>query len=651
MIINYDADKKLQSINRAKNLAQHRPKNIARKEKSFINYTQKLHPHFPNNYLILTIILILSSSIRAFLVSESFQYCQGLSSSRILDINGICNVKPASMKPFLYPQKNAQLAILSLKHNKINGMGVECKMEKINIILTTNWINYPYRSQLTELIHLTKEDCQYMVATQRCDGRKMICDNTVCTINYMPDETNRHKYRDEVKLHGIRCSFQPKLIIAEDISDTLFGQGKSACKVTDFGCILQDSTIVWDKKIIHFCPYEVVTKGKFDINSDNTVFSDSSRMLLKVTGFIKECSMKLYTTTEGLFIIGENYTSMESLKLGNNKEIQTINEIILTDQDYAVHQLLELHKQWIVRSCIQLKNILRLLTYHTHEYFVITDADDKDAIIYSNGKNLYLPICEPIHIVDVISPTKFCYTALPVTFFWRNITKQAFLNHKLILTDSSSFINCNTSIDAIVLPKTKRILYRTQNKISLEKQSIENFQTINFIQPNLTRINFGHNQIIKDGIDIVSQFQKLLTVVDTGINLTIIENDDSVKQGSTISLETLITWIPWIEKLPFIIGSIITLICIIMILVCINKCIRCKCCQKLCKFTCKRIGATCKCTKKQIIFNNQLKKLDVQENLLTTIRAIPITPTTIDEETIPFEHNAQRRLHQIESEV
>ena len=364
LIINYDADKKLQSINRAKNLAQHRPKNIARKEKSFINYTQKLHPHFPNNYLILTIILILSSSIRAFLVSESFQYCQGLSSSRILDINGICNVKPASMKPFLYPQKNAQLAILSLKHNKINGMGVECKMEKINIILTTNWINYPYRSQLTELIHLTKEDCQYMVATQRCDGRKMICDNTVCTINYMPDETNRHKYRDEVKLHGIRCSFQPKLIIAEDISDTLFGQGKSACKVTDFGCILQDSTIVWDKKIIHFCPYEVVTKGKFDINSDNTVFSDSSRMLLKVTGFIKECSMKLYTTTEGLFIIGENYTSMESLKLGNNKEIQTINEIILTDQDYAVHQLLELHKQWIVRSCIQLKNILSLHTIH-----------------------------------------------------------------------------------------------------------------------------------------------------------------------------------------------------------------------------------------------------------------------------------------------
>ena len=625
LIKNYDLDKKQtlksQSESRSLKLSKLRPKEPKIKKINSINYIGINTSQSSHIYLILCIILLAIGFVKPFLLADSFQYCQGLSNSRILDINGICQMKPTISKTIINPQKNAKLTIMSLMHHKIHGMGVECKMERINIKLTTNWINYPYRNELTEIIHLTKEDCQYMVATERCDGRKMICDNTICTINYMPDETNQHRYREEIKLHGIRCSFQPKLIIAEALTDSLFGHGQNACKVTDFGCILQDTTIVWDRKIIHLCPYEIVKKGIFTISTDNTVFNDELHMLLKVTGFIRECSMKLYTTTEGLFIIGDNNTNLETLQLDPNKEIQTINEMILTDQDYAVHQLLELHKQWIVRSCIQLKNILRLLTYHTHEYFIITDADDKDAIIYSNGKNLYLPICEQINVVDVLSPTKFCYTALPVTFFWHNITKQAFLNHKLILTDSSSLINCNTSIDAVVLPKTRRILYRTQNKVRLEKQTIENFQTINFIQPNLTRINFGHNQIIKDGIDIVSQFQKLLTVVDTGINLTIIENDDSVKHGSGISLEALITWIPWIERLPFIIGSVLSFIAIIILTICICKCKKYQFCINICSKCWENIKITFRC--KKGIQNN-----DLPENNTELIDNLELRPLT-----------------------
>ena len=64
--------------------------------------------------------------------------------------------------------------------------------------------------------------------------------------------------------------------------------------------------------------------------------------------------------------------------------------------------------------------------------------------------------------------------------------------------------------DAIILSNTKRVLLRNQNKVTLEQQSMDNFQTINFIQLNLTRINYGHNQIIKDGVDIVYQLDPLV---------------------------------------------------------------------------------------------------------------------------------------------
>ena len=92
----------------------------------------------------------------------------------------------------------------------------------------------------------------------------------------------------------------------------------------------------------------------------------------------------------------------------------------------VIVRLLELNKQWIIRSCYQLKNMLRLITFQKHEYFILTDGDNKDAIIYSNGFNSYLPICENVRILDVVDPTTFCYASLTIKFNFRNKSKQAF---------------------------------------------------------------------------------------------------------------------------------------------------------------------------------------------------------------------------------
>ena len=239
-------------------------------------------------------------------------------------------------------------------------------------------------------------------------------------------------------------------------------------------------------------------------------------------------SQNMYSTTEGLYIIdnpNNNSNLLEKLNFNTGKlsELTTINDIILTDTDFKIRQLLVIDKIFNQIICKLQQSIIRSFKSHIDTYHII-QLKNKPMIIYSTGQNVYIPTCIPIQKITLIEQTENCYNDLPIKFDFINHTKYGYLTSNLIIKDTSYLKLCNLINDYIILPLSKRIIERINYKINILSQSNQNILQLSISSIDIKTINFRHNPQIAKGIDIQSIYKNIININDSGTILKIIED-------------------------------------------------------------------------------------------------------------------------------
>jgi hypothetical protein len=535
-----------------------------------INFPVNTHIINVNTVVKLFTFFILMINTSATILSDNFMYCQINTNKKLLDINNICKIDTIQQKELISPSNSTELLILAKLHNIVNGIGFECKKSVTSRFLKENIFTYKSLiKQTTSIIPLTEEDCQYMLLTKRCENKPMICQDLSCHLTIISEQD--YVYATTVEAKDYSCQLIPRLITAETKETILFGHTADKCTATKLFCKLAESIIIWSNEIIHECPFEVVRNCAFLIEPNNIVINETLQILLKVNNKTNLCNTEMLTTTEGLFIVIKDKTSEQ---LTNNltynhrtlTELTTINDLLLSDSDFKTRELLIIDKLINQNLCSLQQTIIVALSSHFDKYHIIKYKNEQ-IILYSNGiyNNIYIPDCVPVFEIKLIETSENCYADIPIQYKILNRTKIGFITHSLIIKDTSKITLCNHTNDFTILPKSLRIIERKNGKINILQQSKENLHKISFLSMSTNAINYQHNIQITEGIDIISQFQQIIIINDTGSIFKIIEDGPTTLLKSTIINHPDFQSFLAIAMLKHLFWSLLTIVIVVLI--------------------------------------------------------------------------------------
>ena len=67
-------------------------------------------------------------------------------------------------------------------------------------------------------------------------------------------------------------------------------------------------------------------------------------------------------------------------------------------------------------------------------------------------------------------------------------------------------------IAIVILPDSHRVIIQNGTRVTVVAHNMANNGMLNFLKPNISSLNFQHNHDIIERIDIISQFQSLISV-------------------------------------------------------------------------------------------------------------------------------------------
>ena len=149
--------------------------------------------------------------------------------------------------------------------NKISGFGYQCIKTKTTHAFWTYW--YGGRDFPVNTVHdrLSLSNCEEMIRTRECGPNKFLtCSDEYCKFSetIIPE----YSYFYKIIKESVHCVTIPKMIVAKEENSHIFN---SKCTPLDFKCELDDSIIIWNKNIIHQCPYvRLKEKIKFEVNPE-----------------------------------------------------------------------------------------------------------------------------------------------------------------------------------------------------------------------------------------------------------------------------------------------------------------------------------------------------------------------------------------------
>ena len=348
----------------------------------------------------------------------------------------------------------------------------------------------------------------------------------------------------------------------------------------------------------------------FTIEENNIIFNETLQLLLKIDSKITLCSQQMYTTTEGLYIVEEyqnKSTLIQTLNFNPRKlnELNTINDLIIADSDFKTREILLIDKLINQNMCKIQQTMINSFRSHIDTYHMI-QIQGNQLIIYSTGQNIYIPTCQPIKEIKLIEQTQNCYNDQPIKFTFNNQTRVGYLTSNLIIKDTSYIKLCNLINDLIILPNSNRIIERQNNKIKVISQTNENILKITLTAIDTGKINFKHNPQIAIGIDIISMFQNIVNINDTGTILKIIEDGPT-----TLLHNKLFNNTGYHNKLAYLIFKHLIPYMIVFALVIILKVIFIYC---LFKYICKAIRSCCQ---------NRFQSIDTNKNMAQSQSQLP----------------------------
>ena len=562
----------------------------------------------------IVMILLISSLPLAFSMKlkEKLKYCDGHGNSFFVDINGSCDQN----KDDHYKHDTIETTYLLLNKmtNAVSGTGWQCKMEEIKFSFSETY----FKEEVTTISaamtkDITAEDCRYMVATKKCIQETMSCENGGCYYEDTPKP--EFSYFKTIEKIQTKCIFFPRIITAANVDDLLFSNYHHPCKADSEFCKLHDSVVIWNKDIIHECPFEQIgdplvmqTVGSrknlvTSMLEDKTDMYNGTRktkrkirrtghdtvppLLFKITGSLQACGIDMLTTSEGMFLTTN--INQDKFKISKQKiaDIKTHFDLTLAESDSRFEEMHRYNEKMINIMCYTTMSLLRVFAHIHDKYVAITDSRKNDLILYSSHGSIYQPVCIDIDEIEIIEKTVYCYKDTPIQFIYNNVTVNAFLNSQGIIKPTSQLQSCNVTFQRILLP-SKRVIIRNNTRITLQNKLTISSIFLDVLNIDNAEPNFNHHQNIIQDVNIVQQLEQALKIQEvSGTFLVLPDREDSTDPfkkilGVASSSITKYAKTAWSYLIYVIIG-----LCVIGILIIIIVMIRClvnliTCCHKFC---------------------------------------------------------------------
>jgi hypothetical protein len=286
-----------------------------------------------------------------------------------------------------------------------------------------------------------------------------------------------------------QCSVKIRKIMAVNVKDKLF---ESTCTAEQLHCKLENSIIIWNKNVIIECPIQLVTTINDTISNGYILESKSNnKKVFKITKQVNMCNNILYQTSEGL-LISQNISFISNT---SEYELDIHHKLLLSE--YDGHSLEQ--NEIIFRLCLEKINSLRNLEAGWNRVIV----NGVEIIVFKKSSVLFMPTCININNITALTDEKnnMCFNSIPVKSKYFG---KGYLSEKLIITSTSELRNCSENI-YVFLPKSKQLLIKNNNKLSLERVETQSFSDSSL---KLIERNFLHYSELLKTDNLIEEIKK-----------------------------------------------------------------------------------------------------------------------------------------------
>ena len=153
--------------------------------------------------------------------------------------------------------------------------------------------------------------------------------------------------------------------------------------------------IVWEKSVIHECPFEHLPPFGINLKANsNYILLSNESTLLKATGKVRECDIDMYKTVEGLYItLDEDLIKLRRQGVKVNTQTEAIFNLILSNIDFNSYKEYEQWKNVEVQVCHIYQSFLQFFTLQEDKYIRINNKMGQECIFYSSGGQVFVPKC------------------------------------------------------------------------------------------------------------------------------------------------------------------------------------------------------------------------------------------------------------------
>lgn len=469
-------------------------------------------------------------------------YCAANAQSKQLNLEKMCSYAPKMMgtnaverpiKEYLSSNKfddnKYRVGILSKVLHPIMGDGFECQMIRTTWSFTTTFMGDKLPGlPFDEIINLSPEQCWEMHSTFSCKHNNEIM-NMSCSSDrecwFAGPPKPLYIWFSTQTTYSYKCSIRRRKIVADHPESLVYNTN---CQINKYYCIVHDTTMVWKRKIVHSCPYEVLGYAHVQL-FDNRMVDISQNLAFMFNSFEIVCNRKVIKTTEGLFLSNDIiFTDGLKLDWENNSLLSDYKvKVELADLDFTSFVGDVLFQDILQRSCLNFLASLKILSYLENVHVSLRDYSNNNIVLHARNGHLFHSYCITIKTnISIDWKTNNCYEDLPIHFTSDKKTQYKFLNNHGIIVDSSKITDCK-NVHEMNQINDKFAIARLGNKNELVTVTGSTFETLNYFSTK--SYNRGiHSDLLLESTDYVKNILEYSTVKeDSGLWLVYDEKGKS----------------------------------------------------------------------------------------------------------------------------
>jgi hypothetical protein len=399
--------------------------------------------------LLLAMLLLPAVAGSAIIIDGNFTLCQTTELEGRVVHDELCNFdKPINMtndKEALI--RRFEIFILADEKYEAQGPAFVCRRWSVYHWYNTSWLfSHTYsRYEVVDIVN--PAECWTMVVGKFCGSKAMICEGNECWAEIQPVED--YRYARDILVKTVKCSTTTRTVLAESLDEPLFGKHDVPCRPKDLHCILHDSTVVWEAKILTNCSLRFVmaTQASQAVDS-NVVMLEHFDLTLTERKSISKCNLRMTETDQGLFLTHDDMAQKLLTREGpwRQEVTKALLESEIDNQALQIDKVKDYSKRLKSMLACQTTSILiENNRFRDDEFFEGLNPYGEKLHLYANDGLVYVPLCGLSKQMYVTNLSR-CYKDLPIRFKMKEDIKNGFLTQNGLIRLTSRPIACTTDV-------------------------------------------------------------------------------------------------------------------------------------------------------------------------------------------------------------